>query len=132
VQTDPVGNVAVIGIAGAFGDAERLNGKGKFESLIAELREHYDLILLDLPPVLPIAEARELTALADNVVFVAKWRQSHDEAVRAGLKLLPMGSISHIGVALNAVDMRKRMQVDGAEAFYRQYHKYYEGRARGV
>ena len=124
---DPVGNVTVITIAGSFLPSARLNEKGRLLQLINRLRERYDIIVLDLPPILPMAEPRELTALADAVVFVAKWRKSSDQAIRAALKLLPSDTITRVGVTLNAVDMRKRMQVSGAEAFYRQYGAYYKG-----
>lgn len=119
--------VAYIAIAEAFAKGERLNEKGKFHRLIAKLRERYDLVVLDLPPVLPIAETRELAAIADNVVMVAKWRKTRDTAIRAALRMLPLAKISFLGVALNAVDMRKRMQIDGTEVFYSQYQKYYQG-----
>jgi polysaccharide biosynthesis transport protein len=124
---DSVGNVSVFGITTPFADGERLMDNGKLNRLIAKLREQYDLIIIDCPPILPIAEARELVTLSDSVAVVALWRKSGDRAVLAALKLLPLTTISHIGVVLNAIDMRKRIRFgDGdASAFYNRYKDYY-------
>lgn len=124
---DPVGNVSVFGITTPFSEGERLMEKGKLNRLIAKLREQYDLIIIDCPPILPIAEARELVTLADNVALVAQWRKSSDRALRAALKLLPLDNIRHIGVVLNAIDMRKRVRFGDGDAavFYNRYKDYY-------
>lgn len=77
--------------------------------------------------LLPIAEARELVTVADNVLVVARWRESTEGSIRAAIKLLPLQSISHIGVALNGIDLRKKLQLGGndATAFYNRYKSYY-------
>ena len=41
--------------------------------MLAELREEYDLILLDLPPVQAIAEARILAGIADATLLCVRW-----------------------------------------------------------
>lgn len=124
---DPVDNVSVFAIGTPFAEGERLTEKGRIQKLVAKLREQYDLIILDCPPVLPIAEARELVTVADNVLVVARWRESTDGAIRAALKLLPLQTIAHIGVSLNGIDLRKRLQLGGndATAFYSRYKTYY-------
>ncbi|MFM6832407.1 MAG: GumC family protein, partial [Novosphingobium sp.] len=126
-HVDPVDNVSVFAIGSPFAEGERLTEKGRIQKLVAKLRERYDLIILDCPPLLPIAEARELVTIADNVLIVARWRESTDGAVRAAIKLLPLQTVSHIGVALNGIDLRKKLQLGGndATAFYSRYKSYY-------
>lgn len=126
-RVDPVDGVAVFPIGKPFAEGERLTERGRIQRLVAKLRERFDLIIIDCPPLLPIAEARELVTVADNVLVVARWRQSAEGAIRAAVKLLPLQSISHIGVALNGIDLRKRLQIGGndATAFYDRYKTYY-------
>jgi Mrp family chromosome partitioning ATPase len=51
-------------------DPANLFSGSRLKEMLAELEEHYDLIVLDAPPVLAIADALELTAVAKVTVFV--------------------------------------------------------------
>ena len=117
----------ILPITTAFADGERLLERGHFHSLIGALREHFAVIILDTAPILPIAETREIVALADNVVVSALWRKTQDAAVRAALRLLPLHVIGDIGVVLNRMDMRKQAKFGGGDAayFYNHYKSYY-------
>jgi len=97
------------------------------DGLIAELRENYDLIVIDAPPVLPIADARGLATKADAVVFVIRWRKTAEQAVRLALRLLPRDQTRIAGIALTRVDMRKQSRFGYGDAgyYYNQYKNYY-------
>jgi tyrosine-protein kinase Etk/Wzc len=49
-----------------------LLGFGRLNALIESLRDHYDMILIDSPPVLPMADAAALSKVADATIFVAR------------------------------------------------------------
>ena len=127
---DPDSNAMVLPITNSFSDSERLLEKGNFHKLIAVLREHFSLIVLDLAPVLPVAETREIVSLVDNVIITTLWRKTSDTAVRAALKLLPLHIINDIGITLNQIDMKKQVKFgDGDAAFYYdKYKNYYRRR----
>lgn len=124
---DPVGGVTILPITMAFAQGERLMEKGRLNRTIAKLREQFDLIIIDCAPVLPIAEAREVVALADNVVIAVQWRKTSDYAVKSALRMLPMRTLSDIGIVLNQIDMRKRARFGYGDAsvFYPRYKNYY-------
>lgn len=124
---DPLSEAMILPITTAFPDGERLLERGNFHRMIGALREHFGLIVLDTAPILPIAETRELLALADNVVVTALWRKTADSAVKAALRLLPLHAIGDIGMALNRMDMRKQAKFGGGDAstYYNAYKKYY-------
>lgn len=112
-----------------FETGERLVRDGRLQALIARLREHFDLIILDCAPILPIAETREIASLADSVIMVTRWRSTSERAVRAAAKMLPAHAIQQTGIVLNQVDMRKRARFGGSDAdvFHRSYQHYYTG-----
>lgn len=124
---DPLSDAMVLPITTHFPDGERLLERGNFHRMIGALREHFGLIVLDTAPILPIAETRELLALADNVVVTALWRKTADSAIKAALRLLPLHAIGDIGIALNRMDMRKQAKFGGGDAtsYYNAYKKYY-------
>ncbi len=54
---------------------------------LTDVRDHYDLILLDAPPVEAMTEARVAASLADATLLCVRWRstQIEDPAARAGV-----------------------------------------------
>lgn len=132
MRKDALSEAMILPITGAFGDGERLLERGHFETLITALRDHFALIVLDTAPILPIAETREIVALADKVVISALWRKTPASALRAALRLLPIHAGGDIGVTLNRMDMRKQAKFGGGDAayFYDHYKSYYTPAAK--
>lgn len=118
---------AVFAITRAFDKGERLLEQGRLQRLVAQLRERYDLIILDCAPLLPIAETREIVALADAVLITIHWRHTSDGAVRAALKMIPAHKTGALGTVLNLVDMRKRARFGEGDpgGFFNRYKNYY-------
>lgn len=124
---DPASNAMILPITTPFAQGERLLERGHFHTMIAVLREHFRLIILDGAPILPIAETREVVSLADTVIVAALWRKTPDAAIRAALKLLPQHLINNIGIVLNQIDMKKQVHYGAGDAtfYYSKYQKYY-------
>ena len=70
IQATPVAKLSVIG-CGTMPDnpAELLSGE-RFASLIENLRESYDIVLLDCPPLMPVSDAAVIASLVDGVMVV--------------------------------------------------------------
>jgi capsular exopolysaccharide synthesis family protein len=76
------------------------------ERLVEELRNECDLVILDCPPVLAVAETRTLVTHADAVVMVARSGHTPAGAVSAALREIESTGADVLGVALNYVDFR--------------------------
>lgn len=98
-----------------------------FVHLLDELRTRFDHIVLDLPPVLPIASTPILASRADATVMTTRWRKTSRFALRAALKRLPSDQVNLVGLALNQVDMRRRAYFERGDPsfYYKQYRDYY-------
>lgn len=98
-----------------------LLGSDQFGRIIAACRERFDIIIIDTPPVLPVADARIVAEHADVTLLVAR----SDVTTRASLSrayklLLPhhrSTTGSAIGVIVNAI-------VPGSAAYYEYYGGY--------
>ncbi len=125
--SDALGGATLFAITEPFEEGARLLEQGKLNRIIAQLRSQFDLIILDCAPVLPIAETRDIVALADNAIVVTRWRYTTDRIVRAALKKLPLQALGDLGVVLNRVDLRKKLRFgDGdPEIFAKSYANYY-------
>jgi capsular exopolysaccharide synthesis family protein len=69
---------------------------------IRELREYFDFIIVDSPPVAPFADARLLANLADAVILVVRAGMAPYETVEKAIDALPAGRV--MGVALNGAE----------------------------
>lgn len=98
-----------------------------FARLLQELRACFEHVVLDLPPILPIASGRTIAGLADATVLVLRWRKTMSGAARSALSQLPRETVNVVGVTINQIDMRRRRLFGHGDAayFYREYKGYY-------
>lgn len=98
----------------------------KMRQFVEALSRNYDVVLLDTPPVLAVADARVVSTIADYVVFLVRWEKTPREVVMHALKLISEGG-KRIGVALNQVNVRKQGYYGYGDYgyYYGRYKKYY-------
>jgi Mrp family chromosome partitioning ATPase len=77
--------------------------------LFRRLRQEYDLVIVDTPPILAVSDAMALSSQADATLFAIRWGMTPRAAVKLGLRRL-LGS-SHrqtvAGIVLTMVNARK-------------------------
>jgi exopolysaccharide transport family protein len=102
-------------------------GSSAMDKLLGDLKQRYDLIVLDTPPVLPVADARILSTKADAVIFAANWNKTPRRAVQTALKILEAMGARIAGVTLTRVDMTKQGKYGYGDAdyYFREYRQYY-------
>ena len=71
------------------------------KQLIEQLKEEYDTILFDSPPVLPVTDGQILAKYADAVVMVIKLGSTQSESVKQAKYMLEHVNARLIGVVLN-------------------------------
>jgi len=79
-------------------------GSEAMSRMLGELRSVYDLIILDCPPILAVAETRVLARIADTVAVVVRWDKTPARAVRTALRQVDSARGKLLGVVLNCVD----------------------------
>lgn len=108
--------------------AENLFDGTAIVDLLEQLKSHFDVVILDTAPVLPIVDTRVLARHADEVIVLAKWGDTPVGATRTALDILHNAQLDNIaGVALTLVDIRKQAMLSGAstEYYYKAYKSYY-------
>lgn len=72
-------------------------------TVLSRLRERFEYIVVDSPPLLPFADARALAPLADGIVLVGRAGSTTRDALMRSIELLAeVNSAPVIGVVLNA------------------------------
>jgi succinoglycan biosynthesis transport protein ExoP len=67
------------------GDPLALFASEQISNLIRQLRECYDCVIIDAPPVLGAIEARLLASMADKLLLVVKWGSTKRELAQNAL-----------------------------------------------
>ena len=91
------------------------------EHLLQEAAKSYDLVLIDSPPVLGLADAPLIGALADGVLFVVAADQSRNGSLRASLRRLEAMQPIVLGGVLTKFDAAKASGRSGNSYDYYQY-----------
>jgi capsular exopolysaccharide synthesis family protein len=85
-----------------------------FGHIMQQLAPHFDWILIDSPPVIPLTDSLSLQQHADASLLVVRAGQTPREAVEQTVELL--GKKNIIGIVLNGVEARNHL--------YYQYNEY--------
>ncbi|MDZ4856563.1 MAG: AAA family ATPase [Nitrospirota bacterium] len=91
----------------------------RLSELIQGLREKFEYIVLDSPPLLPVAEAMLIVRMADVVVHVIRSRSTPRDAVTSAIKMI--GQERAVTVVLNGVEAR-----DTPYSYYNYSNRVYE------
>lgn len=105
--------------------AENLFGEGRMETLLADLRQKYDYIVLDLPPLMGLADGRYVATFADATALIVKWRSTPVAAVKSAVNWLRGDGARPIGVIFTQVDSSAQ-SVGGLYYYSKQYAGYYQ------
>lgn len=105
--------------------SENLFGNNKMPDLLDYLAARYDVIMLDLPPLVGLADGRFLAALADAVGLVIKWDATPKHAVASAASWLRADGANLVGAMFTMVDTSS--QAVGAYYYYsKKYSDYYQ------
>ena len=91
------------------------------------LGEEFDLILIDTPPSVLLADARILSRLVDGCVVVVREHTTSRALVREAVRGLEQVGATVLGVVINAVDFsRRRTSYKYYYGYGYRYEKYYQ------
>ncbi|MEQ3549043.1 polysaccharide biosynthesis tyrosine autokinase [Pseudonocardia nematodicida] len=95
-----------------------LLGSNQMRSLLQEARSTYDLVLVDTPPVLPVADAAALLPATDGALLVCGYGRTTTQQLSAAAHALRAVSGSVLGVILTLVPARRIGRDSGYEGTY--------------
>ena len=104
-----------------------LLGSGEMVVLIEELRQHFDVILYDAPPVLPITDAALIAPKVDGTLLVYEIGRTARSALVRAKSQIESGGGKVLGVVLNHI--KAETELDSGYRYY--YHYKYYGREKG-
>lgn len=118
---------AILPVVGDVPSSGDLFSSTEMDRFLEALRKRFDYVLVDTPPVLALAETRLIASKVDQVVFLAKWRQTPTKAAQNALATLTKSGAVIAGVCLTQVDLRKQSSEGYGDSayYYKAYKDYY-------
>jgi capsular exopolysaccharide synthesis family protein len=129
IRAGDVPNLDQILVVSPYFSAENLFGEGRMEKLLGELRDRYDYVVLDLPPLMGLADGRYLAVMADAVALVVKWSSTPVAAVSSAIGWLRNDGANPVGSICTQVDPSAH-NVGGLYYYSKQYSDYYQEKTR--
>lgn len=128
IWTDPVTRLHFLpGKGAAQHDSSDILSNKEMRKLFEQLRETYDYVIVDLPPLAPVVDARAISGLLDSFVLVVEWGRTPANVVEHALNTAPNVYDTLIGVVLNKTDMKalKRYAHHSGDYYNHEYYARY-------
>ncbi|WP_165849386.1 CpsD/CapB family tyrosine-protein kinase [Candidatus Cryosericum septentrionale] len=94
-------NLSVITTGPIPPNSSELLGSARMKHLMDRLREEYDVVIMDSPPILPATDAVVASSLADGVILVVQAGRTRSGEVHHAQEMLEAAHANLLGVVLN-------------------------------
>ncbi len=95
-----------------------LLSSAKFMDVLHKLKEAFDVVLIDSPPLGLVSDALVLSQVANEIIFIVKADSTPYQLARSNIKRLVLADAPILGVVLNQLDLER------AEKYYGEYSGY--------
>jgi capsular exopolysaccharide synthesis family protein len=109
--------------------ATNVLGSKKMAALLDVMRDKFDLIVIDSPPLMAAADARILSRLSDATILAVRWGSTRRQAVKMSVRQLLAAGAPLAGGLLTMVNAKKHAQYSYGDsgAYAGELEKYYVG-----
>ncbi|AWL99682.1 Wzz/FepE/Etk N-terminal domain-containing protein [Bradyrhizobium amphicarpaeae] len=97
-------------------------GSKAMAELLKVLKEHYEYIVIDLAPVMPVADAKAVSFLIDAMVYVIEWGQTTRSALQESISGSEVLQKKLLGAVLNRANPKMLKRI---EAYKGKHHNSY-------
>jgi capsular exopolysaccharide synthesis family protein len=119
-RTD-IPNLEVVCCGAIPSSPSELAGSKQMRRFLEQVRQRYDRVFIDCPPVSAVSDPLVIAAMADGVLFVTKFNKIRREHARKSIQRIQDAGIHLLGVVLNDIDF------EGKDSYYYSYY-YYQNR----
>jgi len=117
--THPKSSLTVVPIGKSDQNSPDLVTSSEMAKILKFAAEHYDLVFLDSPPILPVPDAAAISGLAQKTIVLVEWNKTDRDLVTQAIERINAHNGAVSGVVLNKVD------VDLAKSYGYGYSKYF-------
>ena len=95
-----------------------------FGQFLEAMKQHFDLIVVDSPPMGAVTDSLLISERTDEVIYVCRFNRAYRKHIRLYIKQLRESKNELLGIVLNGLSPR-RIEYYSNYRYYRSYKKYY-------
>jgi capsular exopolysaccharide synthesis family protein len=128
VVTTPFSGVWLLPSGACPLNPSELVGSSRFRELLTHLREYFDWVIIDSPPVMAVTDPAVIAGLASGVLFVVNAQRTRRRIAQAALDRLETAGATFAGAVLNSVKLDRDRYYN--ERYYLPFYGDYLGESR--
>lgn len=97
----------------------------RMEALITALSDHYDLVVIDSPPVMAVTDSRVLSRLVDKTLFVVRWDFTPRKVIKTAMRQITDAGNNTAGIVLQRVNLKQYGRYSYGDSGYYYHHGRY-------
>ena len=121
INPTDVENLQIIYSGAIPPNPSELIGSELMRNMIAELKEKYDVVLFDAPPVMAVTDAAVLSQLINQFILVVRFGSTDKDSINHTLTALSNVNTILTGVVFNDLNQKNSYYSKN----YYSYHQYY-------
>jgi tyrosine-protein kinase Etk/Wzc len=102
-----------------------LIGSNKMTQIIEKLKESFDIIFFDSPPIVAVTDSTLLGTKTDGILIIIKSNHTEREIASRAINILKNVNVRILGTVLNDIDLTHRYSSYG---YYKYYYHYYKSK----
>jgi succinoglycan biosynthesis transport protein ExoP len=120
-QKTEVPNLDIICCGAVPNNPSELVGSPRMGELLEAVRDKYDRIFIDCPPVSAVSDPLMIASRSDGIVFVSKFNKIRRDHARKTVQRIQDAGVYILGTVINDIDF------EGKDSYYYSYY-YYQNR----
>ncbi len=104
--------------------AEMMESK-RFRDMVDRLKELYDIVIFDSPPIIAVSDAAIIGTMMDGVIIVVKIRQISRDILKRAVAQLTKANTMLLGAVVNNLDLKGGGRYGSYYYYYHEKYKYY-------
>ncbi len=127
IQTDEATGMKYVAAGESSSQSADMLGSRRMKDLLLQLGSQYEIVIIDAPPTLAVADARLLSNLVDKTLLVVRWATTRREAAALSARQIVEAGGDLAGVVLTMVDVKRNAALGygDSELFTAPYRRYY-------
>lgn len=87
-------------------DPSHLMGSDAMQNFLEAMRDHFDMIIIDTPPVLPVSDAAMISRHVDGIIVVVRYGETYEGGAIRTRRALKLAQANVLGTVLNDIPVK--------------------------
>jgi len=130
IKRTPIPNLFIINSGSIQSSPSEILGSEPMREFTDSLKQIFDFILFDVPPILSVTDATAINANLDGMVLVVKGDKTPGDVLKLSLARLELMDIKPLGIIINNINIKKIAYEDRHGYYSYRYGKGFQTSAK--